>query len=247
MKSDERQEALARLEGKINYSFRNPQLLNHALTHKSFVHESGGTDNEKLEFFGDSIIAMIVNEYLYQQFPDYSEGKLSTIKAVVVSKPILAKRAAQLQVGEYLLLGKGENAGGGRTRPSLLANAFEALVAAIYLDSGLPECRQFLLNQLKSEIETVDGKRHGRDHKCLLQEYAQSEYGFIPDYHVVSTNGPEHKKSFEVTVSFENTVWGKGRGTSKKEAEKAAAQDAWEYICKQQKTDTGPQASDLRS
>ncbi len=231
---DTQQKTLARLERKAGYSFTNPELLSHALTHKSFVHESGGTDNEKLEFFGDSIIAMIVNEYLYQQFPDYAEGKLSTIKAAVVSKPILARRAEELQLGKYLLLGKGEDAGGGRTRPSILANAFEALSAAIYLDSGLTECRQFLLDQLKAEIETVNGKRQGRDHKCMLQEYAQSEYGFIPNYHVVSTNGPEHKKSFEVTVSLRNTGWGKGKGTSKKEAEKSAARDAWEYICRQQ-------------
>jgi ribonuclease-3 len=232
-------ETLAHIEKKTGYSFTNPELLDRALTHKSFAHESGSADNEKLEFLGDSIIGMIVNEYLYHQFPGYSEGKLSTIKAAVVSKPILARRAAELQLGKYLLLGKGENAGGGRTRPSLLANAFEALAAAIYLDGNLPECRQFILDQLKAEIETVNGKRQGRDYKCLLQEYAQSEYGFVPSYHVVSANGPEHKKSFDVTVSLKNTVLGKGKGTSKKEAEKAAARDAWEYICKQQKTDIG--------
>lgn len=232
MKLGQRQQTLFNLQEKIHYSFNDLGFLEHALTHKSFVHESGGADNEKLEFLGDSIIGMLVNEYLYQRFPEYSEGELSTIKAVVVSKPILARRAGELELGEYLLLGKGEKASGGRMRPSILANAFEALVAAIYLDSNLEESRLFVRKQLKDEIETVNGKDQGRDYKCMLQEYAQSEYGLIPDYHVMSASGPAHKKSFSVTVTLRGIIWGNGKGASKKQAEKDAARTAWQYVCR---------------
>ncbi len=223
---------LIQLQEKINYFFRSPELLKCALTHKSFAHESAATDNEKLEFLGDSIIGMLINEYLYKRFQDYSEGKLSSVKAAVVSKPTLARRAMELELGKYVLLGKGEEASNGRAKPSILANAFEALVAAIYLDSNLEECRKFVLNQLKAEIEEVNNKGYGRDCKGMLQEYVQSEYGVIPDYRVVSTEGPEHKKYFEVIVKLKGVIRGRGKGVSKKEAEKAAALDAWEQICK---------------
>ena len=230
MKDDNRKELLTRLQKKIDYFFINLSILNKALTHKSFANESGGKDNEELEFLGDSIIGMLVSEYLYKHFPDYAEGKLSTIKAVVVSEPILAKRAMQLDMGKFLQFGKGEKAAGGETRPSILANCFEAFVAALYLDSNLEKCRKFVLEELKPEIEIVNSKKQGRDYKCLFQEYAQSKYGLIPDYHVVSAEGPEHKKSFEITVSLKDIVRGKGKGTNKKSAEKAAAKDAWKQI-----------------
>ena len=225
---------LIQLQRKINYFFRNAELLKCALTHKSFAHESSGTDNEKLEFFGDSIIGMLVNEYLYKRFQDYSEGKLSTVKATVVSKPTLARRAVELEMGKYILLGKGEETSNGRTKPSILANAFEALVAAIYLDSNLEECRNFVVNQLKGEIEEANNKGYGRDCKGMLQEYVQSEYGVIPSYRVVSAEGPEHKKCFKVIVTLKGAIQGKGKGASKKEAEKSAALDAWEHVCKQE-------------
>ena len=230
MKAKSREKKLIHLQRKINYFFKSPNLLNRALTHRSFVNEAGGTENEKLEFLGDAIIGMLISEYLYTRFPHYSEGRMSTIKSAVVSSPTLARRAAKIELGSYLFLGKGEETSGGRKRPSILANAFEAVVAAIYLDSNIEQCRSFVMKQLEGEIEKVSRHGFGKDHKGMLQEYAQSEYGFIPDYHVISTEGPEHKKFFEVTVSLKGVLWGSGRGASKKEAEKAAAQNAWEYI-----------------
>ena len=230
MKDERREKKLIQLQGKINYLFKTPNLLDCALTHKSFVNEVGGTENEKMEFLGDAIIGMLISEYLYTRFPDYPEGKLSTIKAAVVSRPALAGRAIEIELGKYLLLGRGEETSGGRKRPSILADAFEAVVAAIYLDSNLEQCRSFVVRQLEGEVGKISRNGFGRDYKGMLQEYVQSEYGFIPDYHVISTKGPEHEKSFEVTVSLKGAVWGRGKGTSKKEAEKAAAHNAWEYV-----------------
>lgn len=225
-------EELTRLQDRINYFFKNSELLNCALTHRSFVNEANGVENEKLEFLGDAIIGMLVSEHLYTRFPEYDEGRLSSIKSAIVSKPTLAGKAAEIQLGEYLLLGKGEDGSGGRKRPSILADAFEAFVAAIYLDSNIEQCRTFVIEQLGEEIEKVISNGFGRDCKGMLQEYAQSEYGFIPDYQVVSTEGPEHRKCFEVTVSLKGVVCGRGTGRSKKAAEKSAAQDAWAYICR---------------
>lgn len=230
MKAKSKENKLIHLQRKINYFFKNPSLLNRALTHKSFANEVGEPENEKLEFLGDAIIGMLVSEYLYTRFPRYSEGRMSTIKSAVVSRPTLARKAGDIELGSYLLLGKGEEGSDGRKRPSILANAFEAVVAAIYLDSSLEQCRPFVVKQLEGEIEKISSRGFGKDHKGMLQEYAQSEYGFIPDYHVISTEGPEHKKFFEVTVSLKRIVWGRGKGASKKEAEKAAAKNAWEYI-----------------
>ena len=220
------------LQKKMGFFFKDQNLLTRALTHSSFANETGGDENERLEFLGDSIIGMLTSEYLYARFPSYSEGKLSTIKAAVVSSPTLARRAIAMELGKYLLLGKGEETSGGRRRPSILANTFEAVVAAIYLDSNLEKCRSFVMKQLKGEIENVSRSDFGRDCKGMLQEYAQTEYGSIPDYHVVSTEGPEHEKFFEVTVSLKGTLWGRGKGKSKKEAEKSAAQTAWKHVCR---------------
>ena len=232
MRDDKRKNFLIQLQKETNYFFKSLPLLERALTHKSFVNEANGVENEKLEFLGDAVIGMVVAEYLYTHFPDYDEGKLSSIKSAVVSKPTLAEKAAKIQLGKYLMLGRGEEMSGGRKRPSILADAFEALVAAIYVDSNFKNCRAFVLEQLEGEIEKVISNSFGRDYKGMLQEYAQSEYGYIPDYRVISTVGPEHRKSFEVTVSLKGTVWGRGEGSSKKEAEKAAARNAWEYICR---------------
>ncbi len=225
-----RETKLIDFQRKIDYFFKDSNLLNCALTHKSFANEAGAAENEQLEFLGDAIIGMLVSEYLYTHFPDYPEGRLSTIKSAVVSRPTLARKAGETELGNYLLLGRGEETSGGRKRPSILADAFEAVVAAIYLDSNLDQCRSFVMKQLEGEIEELSRNGFGKDHKGMLQEYAQSEYGFIPDYHVISTEGPEHKKCFEVTVSLKNAVWGRGKGASKKEAEKAAAKNVWEYI-----------------
>ena len=221
------------LELKLGYRFRDQGLLEHALTHRSRVHEdaSGGVvDNESLEFLGDAVLGFVVSDRLFREFPEYDEGQKSKAKAQLVSAPTLASLARTLELGSNLLLGRGEEKTGGRKKPSLLADAFEAIVAAIYLDGGIDAADAFIERQLSADFEEVRaGKRTtggGADHKSALQEWLHAQDDRLPEYHLVSEQGPDHRKVFEVEVRLAGEAAGRAEGRSKKEAEQQAAERA---------------------
>jgi len=227
-------ERLENLEQNIGVEFRRQRLLEQALTHSSSVQENREANNERQEFLGDAILGMIVSEYLYKKFPGWSEGELTRAKAVLVSEPTLTEAARGIQLGKFLRLSKGEEQCGGAERPSILSGAFEALVAAIYLDSGMEKTRKFILRCLAEPLEAVATGEYNRDYKTLLQELAQGRHRSLPVYRTIDESGPDHDKTFVVEVCLDNRVIGVGSGKSKKDAERAAAEDALAAIEKKQ-------------
>jgi len=216
-------EAAGRLEEAIGYRFRDPGLLKLALSHKSFASESGtGADNERLEFLGDSVLAAVVAHQLFVDYPEEPEGTLSKKKSLLVSRPSLAVWAEELGLGAHLYLGVGEETTGGRARQSLLANALEALIGAMYLDGGYEAAAPF--------VRAWCAQRHGSlsetDHKSRLQELLQKRHKTPPAYGLDAAVGPDHDKTFSVVVRIGQRELGRGTGKSKKEAEQAAARDA---------------------
>jgi ribonuclease-3 len=215
------------LEGRIDYRFRDRGLLEHALTHKSRAAEdlSGGVaDNESLEFLGDAVLGLVVADTLFHRFPDSTEGHKSKVKAAVVSTQSLARHAEQIGLGQYLLLGRGEEKTGGRAKPALLADAFEALIAAIYLDGGLEAARTFLLRELDEAIAAGASQAVvGHDFKSALQERLQAGGRPLPEYIVTGEEGPDHLKAFTVDVVVGGQVLGRATGRAKKQAEQEAA------------------------
>ncbi|MBI2192194.1 MAG: ribonuclease III [Planctomycetes bacterium] len=217
-------------EAILKHSFRNLQLLEKALTHSSSK-SSTAESNERMEFLGDAILGMIISEYLYQNFPDSSEGDLTRIKSVVVSRTILAQSAKVLQLGDFIRVGRGL---GQRKLPrSVLANVFEAVIAAIYEDQGLDAARTFILNNLREQIQTVVQDEHEKNYKSLLQQYAQRELAATPTYRVISQKGPDHSKEFEVVVVINDLEYVTGWGRSKKEAEQRAAEQTLKQLLDQ--------------
>lgn len=218
------------LEEKLGYQFTNISLLENALTHSSRANESRGQlqSNERLEFLGDSILGMVVADYLYRNHPDLPEGDLTRIRATLVCEESLVEVAHKLNLGEYLQLGKGESAGGGRNRPSIQADAVEAILAAVYLDGGIGSARKIISTYILSK----DGKATGavRDYKTALQELVQRESGQILRYVLVGDEGPDHNKTFTVTVELNDKPVGTGSGRSKKEAEQMSAKAALEKL-----------------
>jgi ribonuclease-3 len=234
MVKKERREELSRLQKTLGYSFKEIKLLNKALTHKSYVNETGEDlkHNERFEFLGDSVLDLMVSEYMVLKYSDYKEGVLSKIRAGVVNESCLAKLALNMDLGAYLLLGRGEEMSGGRKKASLLANAYEALAGAIYFDSSLETAAKILLPSIKDEITRFIETPESRDYKSDLQEYTQNKMLCIPVYKVIREVGPDHEKQFEVGVSVKDTDVGKGMGRSKKEAEQAAAKVALDTYLK---------------
>ncbi len=228
MLSTERTQELACLQKQIGYTFRDISLLNKSLTHKSYVNENSQPlkDNERFEFLGDSVLDLIVSGYMIKAFPNFSEGTLSKIRAAVVNESCLTELARQIDLGKYLLLGKGEESSGGREKNSLLANAYEALAGAVYFDSDLETALNIYLPVLEKEIAKYAETARFRDHKSELQEYTQTHFNGIPNYKIVNEKGPAHAKEFEVVVLVQEIIRGRGNGKSKKEAEQAAAQSA---------------------
>ena len=214
------------LEEKLGYSFQNPALLENALTHSSRANESRGTlsSNERLEFLGDSILGMVVADHLYRNHPDLPEGELTRTRAALVCEESLVEVALELSLGEHLRLGKGEEAGGGRHRPSIQADAVEAVLAAVYLDGGIGSVRKIIQKYILSR--EVAGLTKPRDHKTALQELVQRESGQVLQYRLVGEEGPDHDKRFFMEVILNGTPIGSGTGRSKKEAEQMAAQAA---------------------
>lgn len=222
---------LTNLEEKLGYQFQNRQHLSTALTHSSYANESKGRAicNERLEFLGDSVLGYVVADYLYKNHPEMPEGDLTKTRAALVCEKALCKFSAQLGLGEFLLLSNGEKHSGGRTRPSILADAFEAVIAAIYLDSGIEEARAFILRFIIPAVQNM--KQNGfKDYKTKLQEIVQQNPGEQLSYHLVGESGPDHNKHFVVEVQLNHNVIGKGGGRSKKEAEQQAAREALELM-----------------
>lgn len=214
------------LEKNLGYTFKNKSLLINALTHSSYANEArdGVSSNERLEFLGDSVLSVIVSDYIYKRFNNLPEGELTKIRASLVCEKSLCGFSKELNVGEFLRLGKGEEKGGGRERASILADAFEALLAAIYLDSDLETARNFVLKfvdlELSSEEEVF------KDYKTALQEIIQRNPEEYVTYILIGESGPDHNKSFEMEVHLNSNVIGRGVGKSKKQAEQMAAKQA---------------------
>ena len=219
------------LETKLGYQFQNPKLLDHALTHSSYANEhhlGSISSNERLEFLGDSVLGMIVADHLYRTFPDLPEGDLTRIRANLVCEGSLVLVAKEWDLGRYLKLGKGENACGGRSRPSILADAVEAVLAAVFLDGGLAHDRDIIQRFLLDRMEQVT--RASRDHKTYLQELVQRKSGQVLSYELIGESGPDHNKTFQMQVLLNGQPIGQGTGHSKKEAEQAAANAAIERL-----------------
>jgi len=227
---------LQKIARKLQVDINDLDLLHQAMTHRSFLGESAeAMSNERLEFLGDSVLGIVVAEYLYSQFPDRTEGELAKAKAVAVSEPVLAESAKALGMQDMVLMSSGEEASGGRRRLSIMADAFEALIAVIYLDSGLEAARQFILRALESILQDIERKEHIRDYKTLLQEHTQGIYKKAPQYVVLDEQGADHDKTFTIEARLDDRVLGCGVGKSKKQAEQAAALKALETV---QKCDT---------
>ena len=215
------------LEEKLGYTFQDRKLLEGALYHSSYANENRGrgiASNERLEFLGDAVLGMVVADHLYRAHPDMPEGELTRTRAALVCEGSLVKVARELSLGDYLKLGKGESAGGGRRRPSIQADAVEAIIAAIYLDGGIGSARKmiqrFILSRNPGDVT------ENQDYKTALQELVQKESGQELSYHLVGESGPDHDKRFAIQVTLNGKVIGHGEGRSKKEGEQMAAQEA---------------------
>lgn len=225
------------LESRIHYKFRNSLLLAEAMTHPSLAYESQklNFDNQRMEFLGDAVLQLVVTEELYKMFPDFPEGQLTKLRSRVVSRRALAHFAMAIQLGDYVLLGKGEEATGGRRRASTLADAFESLIGAVYLDSGLAPARELILRLFESEISQMAISPDERNPKGELQEVLQAIHSEAPAYRVISESGPDHRRVFQSEVFWCGKVLAAGKGKSKKDAEARAAAEAlrarvWEKV-----------------
>jgi ribonuclease-3 len=222
------------LQRAIDYRFRDRGLLEHAMTHTSRANEdvSGGVvDNESLEFLGDAVLGLVIADLLFREFPGSSEGEKSKMKAALVSTGALARQAERLQLGDHLLLGRGEEKTGGRRKQALLADGYEALIAAIYLDGGFEQVRAFIVREFAPLVAEVrEGSLSGQDHKSALQELLQSDDRPLPEYRLAGTLGPDHRKQFRVEVIVNGDAIAEGVGPSKKEAEQEAARRAIEKL-----------------
>lgn len=221
------------LEEAIGYQFKNINLLQNALTHSSYANErwhNGLLSNERLEFLGDSILGMAVAQFLYVTFPDRLEGDLTRMRADMVCEKSLAQVAKQLNLGQHLRLGHGEEQNGGRNRDSILADAVESVIAACFMDGGMAAADRFIRRFIVCNVPS--DKPHNADYKTMLQELVQQKRNQILSYTLTGESGPDHDKEFAVEVSLNGKVVGKGTGSSKKRAEQAAAQAAYEKLGK---------------
>jgi len=217
----------------LGIRFQDKSLLQQAFVHSSYLNENPGCEfeaNERLEFLGDAILNMVVAEELYREYPALSEGDLTRMRASLVCRETLAEAASSLRLGDWLLLGQGEQASGGRSKESNMANVMEALLGALFLDRGLSEAREFALSQLKPASERVKTGGMPLNYKALVQELIQGEKRPLPLYRLVEADGPDHDKRFTVEVVIEGKPLGKGMGKTKKAAEMEAARSAWEEL-----------------
>ncbi len=227
--SEQRQNGadLAQLEAHLGLTFHNRTLLRTAFVHRSYLNEAGEgvdlQDNERMEFLGDAILSFIVSEHLYRQYPQHQEGDLTRLRSALVRRDTLAHVAGKLRLGDYLLLGRGEEENGGRTRLAILCAVFEALIGAIFLDQGIEVTRRFALDHLRPELEFLEVLAMAKDAKSRLQELAQGWIGETPRYKTFSIEGPDHARFFTQVVTIRKQTFGVGRGNSKQDADQAAA------------------------
>ncbi|NJK79688.1 MAG: ribonuclease III [Chloroflexaceae bacterium] len=219
------------IQAALHITFRDPSLLDTALTHRSYWNEhperSPGKDsNERLEFLGDSVLNMLAAEWLYSAYPDRSEGELSMLRSALVRTTTLARFAHELNLGRYIRISRGEKSQQARERPSLLADAFEAVMGAVYLDQGLATVRTIITPFLVQEMQRIEAGEGAVDHRTRLQEYIQGQHGVTPVYQVVDVSGPDHQRQFTVEVLMNDTLLGRGVGTSKQQASQDAARVA---------------------
>jgi ribonuclease-3 len=212
--------------------FKAMTLLQEALTHSSYLneHPDAGNDNERLEFLGDSVVAYIATLLLFERFPEMREGEMTRLRAALVRADSLAALASECDMGELLRMARGEEAGGGRTRTTMLGDAFEALIGALYVDQGLAAVRKWLLPRLEKRLDEIQRHSLDKDARSLLQEVIQERLGITPSYEVIASEGPEHSKAFTIAVKFGDRVIATGSGRSKQAAAQAAAQAAIETI-----------------
>jgi ribonuclease-3 len=217
------------VEKIIGVTFKSEDLIKTACTHRSYLNEHRSTvkeHNERLEFLGDAVLELVVTDFLYRSYPDKPEGELTSWRAALVKTESLAELADELNVGQFLLMSRGEAKSGGRTRMALLANLIEAIIGAIYLDQGYDASAKFIETNINSKLENIIKEGLHIDAKSHFQEVAQEKEGVTPHYEVVGEEGPDHDKTFEVAVYLNKKIWGKGKGNSKQTAQQAAATDA---------------------
>jgi ribonuclease III len=221
---------IKQLEDKIEYVFNDKQIITQALKHRSYLaitNENRLHSNERLELLGDAVLGLVVTEHLFKRFPDKEEGGLTAIKSLIVSRKILARVANNsLFLGRFLLLNDAEEKSGGRKRPSIVADALESLIGAIYLDGGLRQAIDFINRYILNDLTTILSEERNRNFKSMLLEYSQSKSYGLPAYHVMREEGPDHNKVFTIQVKVNDQVLGKGSGNSKKYAEQMAAKNA---------------------
>ncbi len=228
-------QSIKELESKINYVYKNKKYLIRALTHSSYANENKKEkikNNERLEFLGDSVLGIVVSKYLYSHFPDLAEGQLTKVRARIVCEASLAEAAHKIQLGKYMFFGRGEELTGGRERISILSDAYEALIASMYLDGGIEYAREFILVQMKDIIEDSVEGRLFIDFKTRLQEVIQVKKGNHIKYEIFKEEGPDHAKVFYTHVKLNEDVIGVGKGRSKKESEQAAAKEGLKRLQK---------------
>ncbi|MBD3789703.1 MAG: ribonuclease III [Campylobacterales bacterium] len=219
----------SQLERRLNYIFQNKQLIIEALTHKSYKKPY---NNERLEFLGDAVLDLIVGEYLFTRFPNSNEGFLSKIRASLVNESGFTLLANSINLGKYIFLSPAEENNNGRNKPSLLSNAFEAIIGAIYLEAGLQKAKEIAVSLLEENYPKIDLQSLSKDYKTALQELTQATHGITPCYELLSSSGPDHKKEFEIAVLLDDTVIATAKGKSKKDAQQQAAQIALETLKK---------------
>ena len=216
-------EKLQEFEKRLGYTFNNKELLKEALTHKSY---KSPVNNERLEFLGDAVLDLIVGEYLFKKFPKANEGELSKLRASLVNEEGFAKLAQKIGIGEYIFISQAEENNRGRTKPSLLSNAFEAVMGAIYLEDGLERVRELVLKLLEETYPKIDLGSLFKDYKTTLQELTQARHGVTPEYKLLGSSGPDHQKEFEVAVTLHGKTIATAKGRSKKAAQQEAAKKA---------------------
>jgi ribonuclease-3 len=220
---------ITELEKTLQISFQNIALLRQALVHRSYLNENPDFElrsNERLEFLGDSMLSAVVAEKLYKDYPDLPEGDMTKLRSALVRGEALARIAHRLNLADYLYLGRGEESSGGRAKQSILADALEAVIGAFFLDQGFDACRGLILKLYEGEMGRAVDRGINADFKSQLQEVTQSRYGNVPEYRIVGTEGPDHAREFVVEVALDGAVLGRGRGRSKRDAEKKAARAA---------------------
>lgn len=231
--SREEKQRLKLLEKALGYSFKRRLHLRRALTHRSYANEmrlKPGEHNERYEYLGDAVLELAISHLLMENFPNHPEGELSKLRAAVVNEVQLAELAREIDLGSYLYLGRGEENTGGRDKPSILADAFEAVLGSIYMDRGFKNGFDVVKRRYKKVLQKVEQGQFIQDFKTKLQEESQGRFRVVPKYRLIRETGPDHSKTFEVHLFIENTLYGEGRGASKKAAEQDAAREALEKL-----------------